>query len=753
MVLKKMMIELLILGIVLISAGAAPTDSKQGELKDFPLDEIIPNRFSQKEFGASWITGNELLYRNDDNNYVRFNVEDKTESVLLESKDLAIWPGASVQFIKPDFKKVLIRYAIRTVFRHSTLSKYTVLDTVTGIAYEVANGEEVSICVLSPTGQTLVYVKDNNAYYRPDLLSNIEISLTQDGIPGIIYNGVPDWVYEEEVFGTDATLWFSNDGTHISMASFDDTAVKEFTYHIYGDPEDPEHQYPEEYTIRYPKVNNTNPKVYLRVMDLTANPRVWTQVLAPTDIVGNDHILGTVNWIGQDLGIIWTNRRQNVATYQRCNVQSSQCSELARIDEPTGWYDLYTPKCTTSGDRCFFLGNNNGWRRVWELAAGSVIYKTPEQFTVTAINGFDEAKNNLYYTAVAFDAPHHRQVYRDGDCITCSLLKDELQDDTPCNYASITLSPDFTYFAATCSGPTPSYTQIFRTEGLQPIMDWQVNKDLREKLSGYKMTKIRYLKVPVGNSGYKASVRLYLPPEIDFENLQNNKKQYSMIVQVYGGPNSVRVIDSFGIGFGDYLTTTKKTIYCQIDGRGTGNQGYNFLFTINDRLGTFEIEDQIKVTQYLQNNYNFIDRNRTGIWGWSYGGYVTSMTLEKDTEQTFKCGISVAPVTSWMFYDSIYTERYMGLPTAEDNQVGYDRGDVSRYVNGIKNHLFLLIHGNADDNVHYQNSMVFVRALVDENIEFEQMSYPDEAHGLTGVQQHLYHTMDHFWDQCFEKND
>ncbi|XP_053691924.1 venom dipeptidyl peptidase 4 [Sabethes cyaneus] len=746
-----MKIYYLLLFITFATARAAPAEPKQQELKNFALDEIIPNSFNQKGFGASWLSGNELLYRNDDNNYVKYNVEDKTETVLLKTEDLSKWPGSTVQFIYPDFSKVLIRYAVKTVFRHSTLAKYALLDILSGVSYDISNGDDVSICTLSPTGQALVYVKNNNVYLRPTLTSDDEIALTSDGVPGIIYNGVPDWVYEEEVFGTDATLWFSNDGTHIAMASFDDVDVKEFTYHVYGDPDDPEHQYPEEYTIRYPKVNNTNPKVHLRVMDLTASPRSWVEINAPTEIVSNDHILGTVNWIGRDLGVIWTNRRQNVATFQRCNVQSLICTEFASIDEADGWYDLYTPRCTTTGDRCFFLGNNNGWRKIWELVESNpVVFKSADEYTVTAINGYDEARNEIYYTAVSAKTPHHRHVYRDSDCLTCSLLKDKLENDIPCNYAGVSFSTDYTNFAATCSGPTVSYSQIFRTSDLQHVMDWQLNEELRNKLNSYKKTQVRYVRVPVGDGEFEASVRLYLPPEIDFENLQNNEEKFPMIVQVYGGPNSVRVTDSFGIGFGDYLTTTKKTIYCQIDGRGTGNQGYKYLFTINDNLGTFEVVDQIAVTRYLQNKYNFIDRDRTGIWGWSYGGYVTSMTLEKDTEQVFKCGISVAPVTSWMFYDSIYTERYMGLPTAEDNRAGYDRGDVSQYVDGMKNHLFLLIHGNADDNVHYQNSMVFVRELVKENIQFEQMSYPDEAHGLSGVQKHLYHTMDYFWDQCFE---
>ncbi|KXJ71904.1 hypothetical protein RP20_CCG019415 [Aedes albopictus] len=710
---------LLAIVVVLVATGDGAPRQIQ-ELKDFPLNEVVPNTFSQRGFNGSWLSDKEFIYRSSNGDYVKYNVESQTETVVLEASRLEQWRGASVTFIKPDVDKVLIRYASRTVFRHSTLSKFVVLDINSGNTYDVANAEDISVCTVSPNGQSLAYVKDNNVYYRAVILSTSEISLTTDGVPGVIYNGAPDWVYEEEVFGTDSTLWFSADGSHLAMASFDDTDVKEFSYHMYGDPHDPEFQYPEEYKLRYPKVNTTNPTVQLRVMNL-ADTTKWHELPAPEITVSADHILGTVNWIGNDLGAIWMNRRQNSATYQRCNVETQVCRQMVAVNEQNGWYVLYTPRCTKSGDRCFFLGNANGWQRIWELNGGDTItYQSPEKYTVTSINGYDESKDNLYYTAVPASAPQTRHVYRNGDCLTCSL-KDKFSNNAPCNYASISFSTDFSYFAATCSGPTPSYTQIYRTEGQQLIADWETNEQLRTKLAPYKETQVRFLKVLV-HGGFEASVRLYLPPEIDFENPDNNKATYPMIVQVYGGPNSARVIDTFTVGFGNYLTTTKKTIYCQIDGRGSANQGYDFLFSVNNRLGTVEVEDQIAVTLQLQETYGFIDRDRTGIWGWSYGGYVTSMALEKDNGSVFKCGISVAPVTSWMFYDSIYTERYMGLPQVQDNEAGYEMAD---------------------------NSMVFVRALVDEDVEFEQMSYPDEDHGLGGVTQHLYHTMDNFWNQCF----
>lgn len=248
---------------------------------------------------------------------------------------------------------------------------------------------------------------------------------------------------------------------------------------------------------------------------------------------------------------------------------------------------------------------------------------------------------------------------------------------------------------------------------------WEDNLGIRAALEPYLKPRIEYLRVPVAG-GYQAAVKLYLPPELD-PLAESFPRTYPMIVDVYGGPNSVRVVDSFSIGFKEFLITNRKVIYCQIDGRGSGNKGKNLLFTLNNKLGTVEIEDQISVAKYLQDTYKFIDANHTAIWGWSYGGYATAMVLATDSNNVYQCGISVAPVTSWIYYDSIYTERYMGLPTVEDNLVNYNASDVNRRVEDMRKHKFMLVHGNADDNVHFQQAMVLTNSLVHANIDFEQV--------------------------------
>lgn len=263
----------------------------------------------------------------------------------------------------------------------------------------------------------------------------------------------------------------------------------------------------------------------------------------------------------------------------------------------------------------------------------------------------------------------------------------------------------------------------------------------------------------IGNN-LTAKVLLSLPRNID----KSGSIKYPMLVDVYGGPDSYSVVDKFGIDFGTHLTTNKSIIYAKIDGRGSGLRGDKLLHEIYLNLGTVEVFDQINVTRMLQKAIPYIDENRIGIWGWSYGGYVSAMALAKDNNSTFKCAASVAPVTDWIYYgnihklinfiinvcifaDSIYTERFMQTPYT--NPEGYKSARLSTLAPLFKNKDFLLIHGTLDDNVHYQQSVILAKHLERADIFFQQISYTDEDHGLINVRPHLYHSLSRFFDECF----
>ena len=313
--------------------------------------------------------------------------------------------------------------------------------------------------------------------------------------------------------------------------------------------------------------------------------------------------------------------------------------------------------------------------------------------------------------ATPYFAPYIYHVYRNNECLTCTLRDVENKE---CSSAAASFSSSFSYYTVTCSGPLPSYTKIFETKTNQEVKDWEANTAFRAMLATKLRPKVGFMNVTLAD-GSQGVAKLQFPPNMD------ETKKYPMIVYVYGGPNSVRVTSGFGVGFDAYMTTNREVIYVQIDGRGTGNKGKDLLFSVNNHLGEFEVEDQIAVTKYLQNTLPYVDKERCGIWGWSYGGYMTARTLANDKKRVFQCGISVAPVTSWMYYDSIYTERFMGLPTAKDNLQKYLDTSVLDEVENFRNHDFMLVHGSGDDNVHYQQSLMLAKVLQAHDILFDEM--------------------------------
>ncbi|XP_063699180.1 venom dipeptidyl peptidase 4-like [Culicoides brevitarsis] len=761
---KAVLLCFLVLGVSLTSATPRHHRGKGlRNLKPVRLEDVIPNKFGQRGFNGTWVANDAFTYYDVDRNLMKMDLVSNQHERLLGFDVLKQWNATSTKMNKQQ-TRLLLRYADRPVFRHSILAKYVVYDLEQRLAIDVAGQNELWECTWSPTGDAIAYVKqDNNVYYY-SLTTKQEMQVTTDGLvvdnSGIIYNGISDWVYEEEVFSTKNGMWFSPNGKYLAMVHLDDTHVHNFTYNIYGAPGTIESQYPAEITLRYPKSGTPNPTVELRVIDLEQFTAFVTYKAPPA--LGSEPILGSVSWINDKVfAPMWLNRRQNHALFVSCDASKARadCLTLHEKSEPNGWVDVTSLDCHTieTKEICFFKENQNGWTRLMELnyVSKEIRALSPTLTTVLQIKGYHKETNEVYFvaTGIAIDeitnpALQHLYVYdrksSQVKCVSCEILSPE---GDKCSFvSSVTFSNDFNFFAVTCGGPGPAYVRIMRNGAVLRALDlWEGNWGVRQLLGEYQKTRVMYLRVPVGpKKEHSAIVKLQLPSCFE----QGAKRKYPMIVDVYGGPGSVRIQDSFSMGFGDYMAQSKNVIYAKIDGRGSGNKGTEMLFTVNNALGSVEIEDQIEVTKALVAELGFIDADRVGIWGWSYGGYATGMTLVMDKEKVFQGGISVAPVSSWIYYDTIYTERFMGTP--EENPVGYEKGDLTQRAKDMKGHEYLLIHGNADDNVHYQQAMVWARALELEDVLFEQQSYPDEAHGLNGVSKHLYHTMDEFWHRILK---
>ncbi|XP_043527094.1 venom dipeptidyl peptidase 4 isoform X2 [Frieseomelitta varia] len=717
----------------------------------FKLEETYGVNFRANTFNGTWRTDTKILYSDSIlGDTLLFDAATGTTSSLLDFSVIADFNKPSVSF-SFDNSFVVIGHDYESGFRYSVYQRCVVYNTKTNSYMEIANGDRIPLIKWSPTRNALIYVHENDIYYQVFSDRSSIRRITDTGVLDTVYNGVPDWVYEEEVLASASAAWFSPDGRHLAFATFNDTNVREIGMLRYGIPGNIKYQYPEELKIKYPKTGSPNPVVSMTIVDLD-NPFKLINLEPPIDVVGWDYVLYTVRWRNNyQVAVTWTNRVQNKAQIVLYDTKGNS-SNIYYEEESEGWLRILPPifyneyviivKLQDSGTSA---GRFQHAVR-FKYTAGKLIDETDLTAgakEVISILAVDHVRGRLYYLGNEFGAPSQRNLYSvqlNGNqkpvCLSCNVVSPERKR---CTYAYAYFSTDCSYYALSCSGPDPVFVTI-RNADHRKVYNWEENRSLRRKVAARTQPTYKNLQVPM--NGYKCNVKLSLPPDFD------EKKRYPLLINVYAGPNTVRITDEASFGFESYMVTNRSVIYGRIDGRGSAYKGSKMLFEIYRRLGTVEIEDQIAVTRLLQETYPWIDSSKTGIWGWSYGGFSTAMVLATDRKSVFKCGISVAPVTSWIYYDSLYTERFMGLPTPEDNLHGYNHSDVTRLVEGIRGKKFMLIHGTGDDNVHYQQAMALNRALVDKDIMFEQQSYTDEAHALSGVFPHLYHTMDRFWANC-----
>uniref|UniRef100_A0A1Y1KXZ8 Venom dipeptidyl peptidase 4 n=1 Tax=Photinus pyralis TaxID=7054 RepID=A0A1Y1KXZ8_PHOPY len=739
------------------SSDASPVD-KEG--KALTLEDYIEGRLNPKSFNGSWISGNEIMYRSQNGDIRVYNADTRTHEILVPFHATPVLSRAVDFSISADRQFMLVAHDYQKIYRHSYVAQFTVINLKTlAISNINANGELIlQLAVWGPVGNAIVFVARNNIFYQPSAAS-FSTQLTVDGHIGNVYNGVPDWVYEEEVLSTNQALWFSPDGKKLAYGKFTDTAVKIMTLPVYGEPGNLDFQYTKAVQVRYPKAGTKNPVVTLHVVDLEANSDV--NLLAPSNVANQEPILAAVSWATKDtVSAIWMNRVQNEASIVMYNLGDPPTMlTVNTLKQNNGWLELFTPpKFSKDGSKFLIIHSQDQGH-----GAGSyrhiTIYPTNNAnnpgkpltsglFVVTEILEWDEANDLVYYQANMPNASEVQHVFTVSvntlktKCVTCSLREKE----DSCSYNSAQFSKDLSHHVLNCEGPNVPETMIYSKNKLVDV--WERNSDLRDLVRNVRTPVIEKHRFDLPG-GFKAQVMLRLPSNID----KSGDTKYPMLVNVYGGPDSFQVVDRFNMDWGSYLAANKTIIYATIDGRGSGLKGDNIMFSLYRRLGTIEVEDQINVTKQIQKTLPYVDETRTAIWGWSYGGFASGMALSEDTTGVFKCGISVAPVTDWTLYDSIYTERFMGLPTPADNEKGYENAKLIEKYEGLRNKDYFLVHGTLDDNVHYQQSMLWSKVLEQNDILFRQMSYPDEDHSLGSVRPHLYHSLEQFLDECFIDNE
>ncbi|XP_069107349.1 dipeptidyl peptidase 4-like [Argopecten irradians] len=702
---------------------------KEDTREKFSFEDFLTGELRPKSFHPVWIKDDYFLYRNDDGAVVIFKCEDNSSSVLMDNTTFRELNTDSYQ-VSPDQKYVLLTFDERPIYRHSKLARYSYYDIQTKKqrVFDTPYGDVFQYVGWAPAGHAVVFVQDNNIFYKPDITQNdaVPMQITTDGYHEEIFNGIPDWVYEEEILASDHALWWSPLGNFLLYASFNDTEVRKYYYPLYGSMEDP---YGMQKRIAYPKAGYRNPTFKLKIFNFKTN--VTKVVNPPAELANPDYYFTFVQWRDDNYVLIaWLNRAQNKSVITVCNAETGVCSVNQRETGHGAWVEL----CSYYLHFLQQLSRDTGVRR----------YLTLGKYDVTNIVGYNQKLELVYYISTRGD-PRHRHLFsvssslqnnfRQTECLTCDL------DPDNCKYYTASFSESGKYYVLGCMGPGVPYYTLRSTESDSEFM-MEGNDALKVRLAGKALPTTEYFTFKADN-GETLHGKLLLPPILKKEEILT----YPLLLKVYGGPGSQEVTEQFSLSWETYLSSTHDFICAYVDGRGTAARGNTFLHSIYRKLGTFEVDDAITAGNFYD-QLPYVESSKIAIWGWSYGGFLTASVLGRGTE-TFGCGISVAPVTDWHYYDSVYTERYMGTP--EDNPDGYNLSNVSKNAKNFKSAKFMLIHGTGDDNVHFQNSAQLMRALVEENVYFRSQIYTDQQHGLNGgnSRRHLYETMEDFLKECF----
>ena len=625
--------------------------------------------------------------------------------------------GINSYAFNQDQTVVLIYFNSQKIYRHSTRGDFKVVQLTD--KQVIGGGKEVRYPTLNPKGTKLAYVKENDLYVM-DLMSQKVKRITKDGEYNTIINGAVDWVYEEE-FGMSKGFEWNSNGTKIAFYRFDESAVKQWQMTTYGK------LYPDLYKFKYPKAGESNSIVQVFIADAQKGGCKFIDLNSDAD-----------QYIPR---IKWT-KNPNVLSIQRLNRLQNKW-ELLMVEGTNVQVSLEetNPRYVDITDDLFFLSDKkhmivsserDGYKHLYfhKVDGPQIFQITSGDWEVDQVLGIDEKNELIYYTSTEVN-PTERHIYSID-----FQGKKKLRLTTESGWHSAQFSTDFTLALHNYHTATQPHVFNIKDKNWETKRVVEDNEDFKVRNNKFIMGDISFDQLSVNDN----DLNYWMIKPASF----NDSTKYPLLMYVYGGPGSQTVKNSFG--WSNYywyqmLANKYNIIIASVDNRGTGARGADFKKMTYRQLGKYETEDQIAAAKSL-GQLSFIDKNRMGIWGWSYGGYMSSLALAKGND-VFKMAIAVAPVTNWRYYDNIYTERYMGLP--QDNGAGYDDNSPINFVRDIKGK-YLIVHGTGDDNVHFQNSVMMVNELIKNNIPFDSEFYPNKNHSIYGgaTRYHLYNKMTNF---------
>ena len=674
--------------------------------KEITLEEIWNGTFSPKRMNAlNSMNGDFYSLLNSDENgnttvdKYSYETLEKVETIV-NSEDLKELNSFESYSFNNDETKLILGTNFNKIYRRSY--------TGTFYAYDIASkklsliGEDIQEPIFSPDNQKVTFAKNNNLFIK-DFSKNKLTQITKDGKKNSIINGITDWVYEEE-FGFVRAFEWSKDSKYLAFLRFDETNVPTFSMDIVG-----KELYPNQQVFKYPKAGEENAKVTLHTYNVDNSKTAKISL-------GDYEYIPRIKWSNTPAVLVATtlNRQQNNLKLHKVNALRTSSSILLN-ETDKAYIDIHDNLTFLNDNSFIWTSEKDGYNHIYHYDFnGNLINQiTKGNWEVTNYYGFNPSKKTIYYQSVE-NGSINRGVYSINlDGTNKKLLSNKEGQN------SAAFSTNLNYFINTYSSATtaPVY-DLYTAEG-NKIKNIVNNVDLEEELSTYKMSQKEFSTIEINGN----DLNMWMMKPADFD----PNKEYPMLMFQYSGPGSQQVANRWN-GANDYwhnMLAQKGVIVVCVDGRGTGFKGADFKKSTYLNLVKYETEDQIAAAKKLAER-SYIDENNIGIWGWSFGGHMSTNALLKGND-VFSMAIAVAPVTSWRFYDTVYTERFLRTP--QENPAGYDENSPINYPEKLKGK-YLLVHGTGDDNVHIQNTYRMINSLIDANKQFDMFIVPDRAHGI-----------------------
>lgn len=690
-------------------------------------DYTIRNTFSERKVtGINWMNDGKFYTALSENKVVQYDITSGQPVRTLVDGDALLTPIVIDDYsFSADESRMLLQTQKQSIYRRSFVAEYFVYDVSGKTLIPLSSAGRQSYATFSPDGSKVAFVRENNLFYVT-LSDMTEELVTTDGAFNSVINGTTDWVYEEEFSFVVGFEW-SPDGNKLAYYRFDETQVKEYNLQLWGN-----YLYPIDYRYKYPKAGERNSIVEIWIHDLPSKRKVEVNIGRETDIY-----IPRIKWTANShtLSVRKLNRLQNHMQLLHANADAGEAKVV--IDEKTDTYfDVEVLDDLTylvDGKQFIYTSERDGNKHIYLYSLDGKLVRqlTQGNFEVADFLGFDQQSKTCYYTSTEV-SPLERHFYS----VSFDGRKKVKLTAAPGTH-EINMSPDFQFYIDHhSSAGHPAVATLYRSRRNSTLKVLERNDVLVETVDEYRIVPKEFFTF-TNEDGVELNGFMLKPADFDAS------KKYPVMLYQYSGPGSQAVLNEWGADhyYFHQMLVQNGYLVVFIDPRGTGGRGEQFKKVTYKELGKYELDDLLSGGRYLS-SLDYIDESRIGIWGWSYGGYMSSLALTKGAG-LFKLGIAVAPVTNWRFYDTIYTERF--LQTPQLNPDGYDLNSPLTYAAKLEGD-FLLVHGTGDDNVHVQNSIVFQDALVNAGKHFTSFFYPDKHHGIQGpkTRHHLYTLMMEF---------